>query len=192
MSDVTQILNQIESGDPKAADQLLPLVYDELRKLAAAKLAQEKPGQTLQATGLVHEAYIRLVDQTTPQQWNNSRHFFAAAGEAMRRILVERARQKQSLKRGGDRSRVELDAADPVVLPIACDDILGLEEALQKLERKDARKAELVKLRFFAGLTTAQAARALGVSVTTAQNDWTYARSWLLLEMAGGTFPEIL
>ena len=185
MSDVTRILSAIEQGDPTAAEQLLPLVYDELRKLAAAKLAHEKPGQTLQATALVHEAYIRLVDQTTPQQWDNSRHFFAAAAEAMRRILIERARQKQSLKRGGDRERVDLDAAEPVVLPMACDDILGLDEALQKLEQKDPRKAELVKLRFFAGLTTAQAAQALGVSVSTAENDWTYARSWLRLEMGG-------
>jgi len=191
MSDVTRILSAIEQGDGQAAEQLLPLVYDELRKLAAAKLANEKPGQTLQATALVHEAYIRLVDQTTPPQWDSSRHFFAAAAEAMRRILVERAWQKQSLKRGGDRDRVEMAAADPVVLPIACDDILGLEEALQKLERKDARKAELVKLRFFAGLTTAQAAQALGVSATTAENDWTYARSWLRLEMAGGKSSEI-
>ena len=189
MSHVTRILSAIEQGDGQAADQLLPLVYDELRKLAAAKLANEKPGQTLQATALVHEAYIRLVDQTTPQQWENSRHFFSAAAESMRRILVERARQKRSLKRGGDRDRVELDGADPVVLPIACDDILGLEDALQKLEQKDARKAELVKLRFFAGLTTAQAAQALGVSTTTAENDWTYARSWLRLEMAGGKTP---
>jgi RNA polymerase sigma factor (TIGR02999 family) len=186
MSDVTQILSQIESGDPKAAEQLLPLVYDELRKLAAAKLAQEKPGQTLNATALVHEAYIRLVDQAAPQQWDNTRHFFAAAAEAMRRILVERARGKRSMKRGGDRKRVDLDAAESFVLPVACDDILGLEDALQKLQRKDARKAELVKLRFFAGLTTDQAAMALGVSPATAENDWTYARSWLRLEMAGG------
>ena len=186
MSDVTQILSQIESGDPKAAEQLLPLVYDELRKLSAAKLAQEKPGQTLNATALVHEAYIRLVDQAAPQQWDNTRHFFAAAAEAMRRILVERARGKRSMKRGGDRKRVDLDAAESFVLPVACDDILGLEDALQKLQRKDARKAELVKLRFFAGLTTDQAAMALGVSPATAENDWTYARSWLRLEMAGG------
>ncbi len=185
MSDVTRILSAIEQGDGQAAEKLLPLVYDELRKLAAAKLAHEKPGQTLQATALVHEAYIRLVDQSTPQAWDNSRHFFSAAAESMRRILVERARQKQSLKRGGDRDRVELESAEPVVLPIACDDILGLEEALQKLEQKDTRKAELVKLRFFAGLTTAQAARALGVSTTTAENDWTYSRSWLRLEMGG-------
>ena len=186
MSDVTHILNAIEQGDGQASEKLLPLVYDELRKLAAARLANEKPGQTLQATALVHEAYIRLVDQTTPQQWDNSRHFFSAAAESMRRILVERARQKQSLKRGGDRDRVDLEAAEPVVLPIACDDVLGLEEALQRLEKKDYRKAELVKLRFFAGLTTAQAAQALGVSTTTAENDWTYARSWLRLEMAAG------
>ena len=177
MSDVTRILSAIEQGDGQAADELLPLVYDELRKLAAAKLAHEKPGQTLQATALVHEAYIRLVDQSTAQQWDNSRHFFSVAAESMRRILVERARRKQSLKRGGDHDRVDLDDADPVVLPIACDDILGLEEALQKLEQKDGRKAELVKLRFFAGLTTAQAAQALGVSTTTAENDWTYERS---------------
>ncbi len=186
MSDVTRILSAIEQGDGQAAEELLPLVYDELRKLAAARLVHEKPGQTLQATALVHEAYIRLVDQSAPQQWDNSRHFFSAAAESMRRILVERARQKQSLKRGGDHKRVELEAAEPVVLPIACDDILGLEDALQKLEQKDARKAELVKLRFFAGLTTAQAAQALGVSTTTAENDWTYARSWLQLKMAGG------
>jgi len=190
MSEVTRILSAIEQGDGQAADQLLPLVYDELRKLAAAKLAQEKQGQTLQATALVHEAYVRLVDQTTPQQWDNSRHFFAAAAEAMRRILVERARHKQSLKRGGDRVRVELDAADQVVLPIACDDILGLEDALQKLERRDARKAELVKLRFFAGLTTAQATQSLGISATTAENDWSYARAWLRLEMSGDRPPD--
>ncbi|MBC8873630.1 MAG: sigma-70 family RNA polymerase sigma factor [Planctomycetes bacterium] len=186
MSDVTQILSAIEQGDRQAAEQLLPLVYDELRRLAAAKLAKEKPGQTLQATALVHEAYVRLVDQTSPQQWDNSRHFFSAAAEAMRRILIERARQKQSLKRGGDRERIELQVVEPAILPMNCDDILGLGEALQKLEHRDGRKAELVKLRFFAGLTTKQAAQALGVSVTTAENDWTYARSWLRLEMSDG------
>jgi RNA polymerase sigma factor (TIGR02999 family) len=159
-------------------------VYDELRKLAAAKMAQEKPGQTLQATALVHEAYLRLVDQPN-QQWANSRHFFSAAAESMRRILIERARRRASRKRGGDRERVELETAEPVQLPIACDDILGLHEALLKLEQKDARKAELVKLRFFAGLTVTQAALALGVSTSTAENDWTYARSWLQLEMSG-------
>jgi RNA polymerase sigma factor (TIGR02999 family) len=190
VSDVTQILSQIESGDPNAAERLLPLVYDELRKLAAAKLGKEKPGLTLDATGLVHEAYIRLVDQTMPQPWDNSRHFFAAAAEAMRRILVERARQKQSKKRGGEFQRIDLAAVEPVVLPIACDDLLGLEEALQKLERTDRRKAELVKLRFFAGLTVPQAAKALGVSATTAENDWSYARAWLRLEMSGGRSPD--
>jgi RNA polymerase sigma factor (TIGR02999 family) len=196
---VTRILSAIEQGDGQAAEELLPVVYDELRKLAAARLAaarlaaarlaDEKPGQTLQATALVHEAYIRLVDQSTAQHWDNSRHFFSAAAESMRRILVERARHKQSLKRGGARDRVDLGAAEPVVLPIACDDILGLEEALQKLEQKDGRKAELVKLRIFAGLTTAQAAKALSVSTTTAENEWTYARSWLRLEMGGGKSP---
>ena len=185
MSDATQILQRIEQGDPKAAEELLPLVYDELRRLAAQKLAHEKPGQTLQATALVHEAYIRLVDANEVQHWDSCRHFFAAAAEAMRRILIERARQKRSLKRGGDYQRVELDAVEPAVLPLACDDLLGLDEAIQKLEKKDPRKAQLVKLRFFAGLTTAQAAEALGVSVSTAENDWTYARSWLRLEMAG-------
>ena len=183
MSDVTQILVQMEQGDSAAAEQLLPLVYDELRRLAGSKLSQEKPGQTLQATALVHEAYLRLVDQPSSQKWENGRHFFAAAAEAMRRILIERARRKQSLKRGGDRQRVELEVTDPA-LAMPCDDVLGLDEAIQKLESKDTRKAELVKLRFFAGLTTAQAAQALGVSTSTAENDWTYARSWLRLEMA--------
>ena len=186
MSDATKILSQIEHGDPSAAEQLLPLVYQELRNLAAAKLAKEKPGQTLQATALVHEAYLRLVDQTNQQQWDNSRHFFAAAAEAMRRILIERARQRQSLKRGGEHQRVALEHVEPCELPMACDDILGLDEALQKLEQKDPRKAQLVKLRFFAGLTTAQAAEALGVSVSTAEKDWSYARAWLRLEMTGG------
>ena len=184
MSDVTRILSQIESGDPSAAEQLLPMVYEELRKLAAAKLAHEKPGQTLQATALVHEAYLRLVDQTTSPQWDNQRHFFAAAAEAMRRILIERARQKKSLKRGGELDRIELAGNEPAFLPLACDDIMALDEAIQKLAEKDARKAELVKLRFFAGLTIAQAANALGVSTSTAENDWTYARAWLRLEMS--------
>ncbi|MHC4405467.1 MAG: sigma-70 family RNA polymerase sigma factor [Planctomycetota bacterium] len=189
MSDVTRILSAIEQGDAQAANQLLPLVYEELRKLAAHKLAQEKPGQTLQATALVHEAYIRLVDVEKVQQWDSRGHFFAAAAEAMRRILVERARQKQAEKHGGDHQRVELDAVEPSVLPMACDDILGLDEALGKLEQQHPRKAELVKLRFFAGLTTTQAAQALGVSVSTAENDWTYARSWLRLEMLGSRKP---
>jgi RNA polymerase sigma factor (TIGR02999 family) len=188
MSEVTRILSAVQRGDPQASEQLLPLVYEELRKLAASKLTQEKPGQTLQATALVHDAYLRLVDQSTPQRWDNQRHFFAAAAEAMRRILVERARQKKSLKRGGGRRRVELAGVEQAVSSLACDDILGLDEALQKLSQRDPRKAELVKLRFFAGLTMAQAAQALGISTSTAENDWTYARSWLRLEMAGG--PE--
>lgn len=186
MTDVTRMLRDIEGGDASAADQLLPLVYAELRKLAAVKLAHEKAGQTIQATALVHEAYMRLVDQSASQPWDNSRHFFAAAAEAMRRILIERARQKASLKRGGGRERIDIADIEPAVLPLACDDILGLDEALQKLERQHPRKAELVKLRFYAGLTTAQAAEMLGVSTSTAENDWTYARSWLRLEMSGG------
>lgn len=184
MSDITTILSQIEQGDAAATEKLLPLVYHELRKLAAAKLAHEKPGQTLQATALVHEAYLRMVDQSKPQEWENGRHFFAAAAEAMRRILIERARHKNSLKRGGGRQRVELDVVEPAALPLACDDILGLDEALRKLEEKDSRKADLVKLRFFAGLTVAQAASALQISTSTAENDWVYARSWLRLEMS--------
>jgi RNA polymerase sigma factor (TIGR02999 family) len=193
MSDITRTLTAIEQGDPKATEQLLPLVYNELRKLAAQKMAHESPGQTLQATALVHEAYVRLVEGSPDQNWDNRRHFFAAAAEAMRRILIERARQKKSLKQGGDFERVELDGVEPSFLPMACDDILDLDEAIQKLEQKDPRKAELVKLRFFAGLTTGEAAKALGVSVSTAENDWTYARCWLKLEMSGdgkGSAPE--
>jgi RNA polymerase sigma factor (TIGR02999 family) len=184
MSDITTILSQIEQGDAAATEKLLPMVYEELRRLAASKLAHEKPGQTLQATALVHEAYLRMVDQSKPQEWENGRHFFAAAAEAMRRILIERARHKKSLKRGAGRQRVELDAVEPSALPLACDDILGLDEALRKLEEKDSRKAALVKLRFFAGLTVAQAASALQISTSTAENDWVYTRSWLRLEMS--------
>lgn len=185
MTDVTRILSEIEHGDPSAADQLLPLVYDELRKLASTKLAHEKPGQTLQATALVHEAYIRLVESEQARPWDNRRHFFAAAAEAMRRILIERARKKQSLKGGGGRQRVALEASEASLLPMACDDLLALDEAIQKLEQRDPRKAEVVKLRFFAGLTTAQAAKSLAVSVSTAENDWAYARCWLRLEISG-------
>lgn len=186
MNDITTILSNIEKGDLSATEQLLPLVYEELRRLAAARLAHEKPGQTLQATALVHEAYLRLVGQVEQQQWDNSRHFFAAAAESMRRILIERARQKRSLKRGGNLQQVDLEPTiEPAVLPLACDDILSLDEALSRLALKDPRKAELVKLRFFAGLTVAQAAQALGISTSTAENDWAYARSWLRLEMSG-------
>jgi RNA polymerase sigma factor (TIGR02999 family) len=183
MSDVTRILSAIEQGDAQAAAQLLPLVYDELRNLASAKLAQEKPGQTLQATALVHEAYLRLVQTEPVQRWDSRGHFFAAAAEAMRRILVERARHRQSQKAGGGRERIELAEVEPV---IECpgDNILALHEALEQLEQKDPRKAELVKLRFFAGLTNEQAAEALGISVSTADNDWAYARAWLRLQMA--------
>ena len=185
LSDITQIIARIESGDQLASDELLPLVYQQLRKLAEAKLSQEKPGQTLQATALVHEAYLRLVDRADPQQWENSRHFFTAAAESMRRILIEKFRQRERLKYGGGRDRVEIEFVEPAVLPLACDDILALEEALQKLEQQHPRKAELVKLRFFAGLTVPQAASALEVSNSTAENDWAYARSWLRLEMSG-------
>jgi RNA polymerase sigma factor (TIGR02999 family) len=186
MNDVTHILSAIEQGDAHAAAQLLPLVYDELRNLASAKLALEKPGQTLQATALVHEAYLRLVQTEQAQRWDSRGHFFAAAAEAMRRILVERARHRQSLKAGGGRERIELAEVDPVIERPG-DNILALHEALEQLEHKDPRKAELVKLRFFAGLTNAQAAEALGISVSTADNDWAYARAWLRLQMSAAS-----
>ena len=184
MSEVTRILSAIEQGDPSAADQLLPLVYDELRKLAAAKLAQERPGQTLQATALVHEAYLRLVDVEKAQHWDSRRHFFAAAAEAMRRILVERARHKRSLKAGGGRRRQRAGDIEPAVAGPDLD-ILALNEALAKLEVENKRRADLVKLRFFAGMTMEEAAQALGISRSTADNDWAYARCWLRVEMAG-------
>ncbi len=189
MSEVTRILGAIEQGDPNAAEQLLPLVYDELRHLAAQRMAQEAPGQTLQATALVHEAYLRLVDVEQVQHWNSRGHFFAAAAEAMRRILVERARHKGSLKAGGGNRRVELaDVEAPA--GTSFDDLLALHEALDKLEKKDKRKADLVKLRFFTGLTNEQAAQVLGISTSTADNDWAYARSWLRLEISGGSGGE--
>jgi RNA polymerase sigma factor (TIGR02999 family) len=179
MSDVTHILSAIERGDPKAAEQLLPLVYEELRKLAAQKLAQERPGQTLQATALVHEAFLRLVGNGEGRHWDGRRHFFAAAAEAMRRILIERARHKQTRKAGGGRRRLDLDDIEPVLEEENGDRLLVLDEALQQLEAEDPRKAELVKLRFFAGLTAEQAAAVLGVSTSTVEKDWAYARSWL-------------
>ncbi|MGI9470161.1 MAG: sigma-70 family RNA polymerase sigma factor [Rubripirellula sp.] len=185
MNEVTRILSQIDEGDSIAAEKLLPLVYEELRKLAAARLANEKPGQTLQATALVHDAFIRLVDQDEPQRWDNSGHFFSAAAEAMRRILIERARQRATLKRGGDREKIAIEAVELAMAPLICDDVIGLDEALEKLKLDHPRKAELVKLRFFAGLTTVQAAEVLAVSVTTAENDWAFARSWLRVEMSG-------
>ena len=183
MSEVTQILSRIESGDPTAAEQLLPLVYDELRRLAAHRLAEEKPGQTLQATALVHEAYVRLVDRDQAQQWNSRGHFFGAAAEAMRRILVDQARQKRSQRRGGDYQRIELSSVEPSVSASPLD-MLALDEALDQLAEKDPRAAELVKLRFFAGLTVSEAATALGVSIGTAENDWAYAKSWLRLQLS--------
>ncbi len=183
MNDVTQILSRIEQGDPSAAEQLLPLIYDELRKLAAARLAHEKPGQTLQATALVHDAYLRLVDVEEAQQWNSRGHFFAAAAEAMRRILVDQARRKRSKRAGGEHRRVELSFVEPV-LPGSQLDLLALDEAIELLARRDPRACEVVKLRFFAGLTVPQAAQALGVSVATVENDWAYAKSWLKLQLS--------
>jgi RNA polymerase sigma factor (TIGR02999 family) len=181
MSEVTRILSVIEQGDPHAAEQLLPLVYDELRKLAAQKMAQELPGQTLQATALVHEAYVRLVDVDRAQHWNSRGHFFAAAAEAMRRILIEQARRKQSQKRAGSLRRVELDGS---ALPASsedgpAEDLLALDEALQQFESEEPLKAQLVKLRYFAGLSHQEAAAALGISVASAKRHWIYARSWL-------------
>jgi len=185
MNDVTQILSRIESGDPTAAEQLLPLVYDELRKLAAAKLANERPGQTLQATALVHDAYIRLVDADKAQRWNSRGHFFSAAAEAMRRILIENARRKRGPEAGGGLCRVELsDAATEQKFNL---DLVALSEALEKLQTKDPRAAELVKLRYFAGLTRHEAAEVLGISVATADNDWAYAKGWLKAELAGNS-----
>jgi len=184
MNEITRVLTAADQGDPRASEQLLPLVYEELRKLAAQKLAHEKPGQTLQATALVHEAYLRLVQGAQTQQWNSRGHFFAAAAEAMRRILVERARHKQSLKAGGGYHRADLGE---IAAPEAGGglDLLALDEALERLEKLDTRKAALIKLRFFAGLTIEQAAQALGVSTSTADNDWAYARCWLRLELEG-------
>ena len=184
MNDVTHILSQIEQGDGKAAEQLLPLVYDELRKLAAQKMAQEKPGQTLQATALVHEAYLRLVEVEKAQHWTSRRHFFAAAADAMRKILIENARRKQSQKRGGDYQRVPLDAVDPTVeMPL--DDLLALDEALERLRQVDPAAAELVKLRCFAGLSVEDAAGVLNISARTAYRDWAFAQAWLYRELRG-------
>ena len=178
MSDVTKILSAIERGDKYAADKLLPLVYQELRKLAAAKLSKEKTGQTLQPTMLVHEAYLRLVDVENRQQWNGRGHFFGAAAEAMRRILVERARRKQSQKHGGHLLRIELnDAAAAIENPI--EDLLALDEALTRFEQQWPDKAKLVKLRYFAGLTVPEASEAMGVSTATAERYWKFARAWL-------------
>jgi len=182
MKQVTRILSAIEQGDAQAAERLLPLVYDELRRLAAQKLAQEKPGQTLQATALVHEAYIRLVGTEEAagrdQRWDSRGHFFAAAAEAMRRILIDRAREKRSVKRGGGRKRLDIDAID-LATTATPDQLLALDEALAKLAGTDPDAARLVQLRYFAGLTVDQAGKALGMSTATAYRHWNYARAWL-------------
>ena len=189
MSDVTRILKSIEDGDPNAAEELLPLVYDELRKLAAAKMAQEKPGQTLQATALVHEAYVRLVDAEAAKHWDSRGHFFSAAAEAIRRILIDTARRKQALRHGGDRQRVPLDnlQIESVEQP---DEFLQLNDALERLEQQDVTKAELVKLRYFSGLTIPEAAALLGISTTTADRYWAYARAWLHQEVISQSNAE--
>ena len=178
MHEVTRILNALDEGDPRAAEQLLQLVYAELRKLAAQKLAPEKPGQTLQATALVHEAYVRLVDNTNPQSWDSRGHFFAAAAEAMRRILVETARRKNRIKHGGEHERVELDDIF-ICHDTPSDDLLALDEALHHLQAADPAAATLVKLRYFSGLTMPDAAAAMGISLRTAERNWTFARTWL-------------
>jgi RNA polymerase sigma factor (TIGR02999 family) len=187
MSDVTRILNAIEQGDAKEADKLLPLVYDELRRLAAHKMSRESPGQTLQATALVHEAYIRLVGSDV-QNWGGRTHFFAAAAEAMRRILIDNARRKKSQRRGGDRQRIDLAKAVAVGRDDKeeLDDLIALNEAVDRLSAKDKLKADLVKLRYFAGLTTKQAAEVLDISHNTADKYWAYARAWLRVEIGGG------
>jgi RNA polymerase sigma factor (TIGR02999 family) len=184
MTDVTRILNAIERGDAKAADELLPLVYEELRLLAAQRLSREPPGQTLQATALVHEAYLRLVGDE-PQSWDNRGHFFAAAAEAMRRILIDNARRKKSARHGGHGHRLDLSQVEPGTEEVF-DDLLVVDEALQKLAATDGPKAELVKLRYFAGLTLEQAGEVLGMSRSSAYENWAYARAWLRAEITKG------
>ena len=183
MNEVTRILSDLAHGDAHAAGQLLPLVYEELRKLAAVRMAEEAPGNTLNATALVHEAYLRLVTPADAVRWDNRGHFFAAAAEAMRRLLVENARRKRRLKRGGDRRRVSLEAAESLVQEPS-EDLLALDEALTRLTAHDPIKAEVVKLRFFAGLTMPEVAQSLGLSLATAERYWTYARTWLYAELA--------
>jgi RNA polymerase sigma factor (TIGR02999 family) len=193
MNEVTTILSAIEKGDPRAAEQLLPLVYDELRKIAAQQIAQEKPGQTLQATALVHEAYLRLVANPgsasgepgsgeLKPHWNSRRHFFAAAAEAMRRVLVERARARGSLKRGGGRERLDLDDIE-LTSPERSDELLALDEALTRLAKVEPQAAELVQLRYFAGQTMSDAAELLGLSLRSTHRLWAYAKAWLLQEL---------
>jgi len=184
MSDAIGFLSAIEQGDPSAAAQLLPLVYDELRRLARQKLAHEQPGQTLDATALVHEAYLRLIDVDRPQTWNGRRHFFAAASEAMRRILVERARRRRGIKHGGDRRRVQFPE-NLAASPSCDDDVLVVDEVLEELARTDPPVAELVKLHFFAGLTLEEAAECLGIPTRTAFRNWSYARAWMYRRLGG-------
>jgi RNA polymerase sigma factor (TIGR02999 family) len=184
MHEVTRILSAVEQGDPQAAEQLLQLVYNELRRLAAQRLVQEKPGQTLQATALVHDAYLRLVGGDVAQHWNSRGHFFAAAAEAMRRILIDKARKKQRLKRGRGFQRVDLDAVE-VSVEEPPDDLVALDDALVKLAQRHPDKAALVKLRYFAGLTIDETAQVLGISSSTADRHWTYARAWLYRQVAG-------
>lgn len=186
MSDVTQILSQIEQGDPNAAEELLPLVYEELRKLATRRMAEENPGQTLQSTALVHEAYMRLVDVKKAQHWNSRGHFYAAAAEAMRRILIDRARKNAREKRGGGFRRIEFDSID-IASTVTPDTLLAVDDALTKLGEHDAIAAELVKLRYFGGLSIEQAAKALGTSSATAYRHWSFARAWLHNELAQTT-----
>ena len=181
MSDVTRILNSLEQGDASAADQLLPLVYDELRRLAAHKMANEKPGQTLQATALVHEAYLRLVGNQN-QRWSGRAHFFGAAAEAMRRILIENARRKSAQRHGGGQQRVDIEEVD-IASPTGDDQLLAVNDAVEKLAAIDPAKAELVKLRYFVGMTVPEAAEVLGISEPTAKRHWAYARAWLYREM---------
>ena len=189
MTDVTHILSAIEQGDPHAAEQLLPLVYEELRRLATHRMAQERLDHTLQATALVHEAYLRLVDVDRAQHWSSRGHFFGAAAEAMRRILIENARRRRRARHGGERVRVDLEDAHSLAVAPA-DDLLELDDALNRLAQVAPGKAELVKLRFFAGLTCAEAAQMLGISVATAERYWTYARVWLYCELYGDLPPS--
>ena len=188
MNDVTRILSAIEHGDPRAADRLLPLVYDELRKLAARRLAHEKPGQTLQATALVHDAYLRLVEPDEARGWDGRGHFFAAAAEAMRRILVDNARRKRAAKHGGGLRRRDLDDVE-IAAGAPAEDLMALDEALTRLAAEDPAKAELVKLRYFAGLSIEEAARALGISPATAKRRWAYARAWLFRTIEAAAPP---
>jgi RNA polymerase sigma factor (TIGR02999 family) len=189
MNDVTRILSAIEQGDPRASEELLPLVYRELRRLAQQRLAQEKPGQTLQATALVHEAYLRLIGGQEAQSWDNRGHFLAAAAEAMRRILVESARRKRAEKRGGQWERHDLDGVD-IAAPAPSEDLLALDEALAKLEAEDPVKGQLVKLRYFAGLSEEDAASVLGISRATVQRHWRYAKAWLHSELREAGAPD--